>query len=221
MSLGMYPQTVGRHELTFSAIYSLLASIYDDRLYQNIPNTDAAKLLYISYVINVKDNIFTTVRLGDIDILITDGYYGKKFRDMSYEVATINNRLTIFIFKDTLTNPKIPAKIKVARIFEIYNMLVGLYADPELKNLSYTIYGTIIFYAPVVMTIRLAESVFNKEFSTIDGCYDNIEYIFGNCYYWLNDEALKIIHNCTDSALLEYGALVEHIANYENRLSEN
>lgn len=218
MSLGgMNPQAIGNHELTFGMIYSLMNSIFENKLHQNVPNTDAAKLLYIAYGIRVDNNIFTTVRLGDIDVLITDGYYGKRYRDMVYDIAKVNNRTVLFVFKDALTNPKIPERVKLQRMYTMFNMLVTLYTDININNISpNTIYNTIIYYAPVVMSIKLYEYIYCKEFP-ISSDY---KYLLGDpC--WLDKKALDIIHQCTDSALLEYGALVEYVGECEGRFSSN
>ena len=71
-----------------------------------------------------------------------------------------------------------------------------------------TIYSTMMIYIPMVLTVRLYERVYNKEFRMNN---------FREALYpediavWFNEECLELIHGMDDHMLYEYGGLVEHV----------
>lgn len=212
----MVPPTIGDHDLTYAKIYTLLQSIFLGKLHQKTRNENAAKLLYISKGIYIKDDMFTNVVLGDISVLIYEDYIGKENKGYVIDLAMVNNKPTLFIFSNNLTDQHIPKRVVIGRIYDVFNALLQLYSKQEFINMNYSIYHTISFYAPVVMTIRLVETIYNEPFDLQKDYRDGD---FGICR-WLDEESLDIIHNCSDSALLEFGALVEHVDQYQDSFFE-
>lgn len=212
-SLVMSNEDIGNHGLTYRKIFNLIDGIFRNKFMIKDRCEDAAKLLYIARAVKIKDSTFYKVRLGDdINVLITYDYLGPDNHDYVYDFAVINGNPTLFIFADSLLNPKVPEFVRTFRLYSIFTTLTVLYAKQEYMNLVGTVCETIAMYAPMVMTIRLIETFYNRKF---DMDRDFKAYIFGDGVMdWFNDEALEIIHSCNDSALLSYGALVEHINMY-------
>lgn len=206
-------QAVGNHNLTFRKIFNLIDNTFRKKFVAKCVCDSAAKLLYIAHGINIKNSEFYKVRLGDdINVLITYDYLGSDNRDYVYDFAIIDNAPTLLIFADTLLNPKVPETVRTYRLHSIFTMLVELYSKQEFMNIIGSMYESIILYAPMVMTVRIIETFYNREFKlSRDYKADMFDGLV--VYNWFDEEALDIIHKCSDAALLNYGALVEHLYN--------
>lgn len=210
---------VGNHGITMKGIFNLVAGIFTDKFTMRVSDDYAGKLLYISQGISIKDNMFTQVRLGtDVNVLIVEEYLGSKFRDYVYDVAMVNNTVTFFIFSDSLTNEKVPRSVRAARIYGLFEALVMLYAKTEIINVLGSMYSTMVYYAPMVMTVRLINRVSDTLFD-YDEDYDPTEYTqYVND--WFTRDAYDAIMNTknTDADLLEFGLLVEHVSSTTNQI---
>ena len=207
----MSEDAVGNHGLTFRKLFNLIDGIFRNKFMIKDKCENAAKLLYISNNVKIKDSMFYKVRLGDdISVLITYDYLGSDNRDYVYDFAIVDGRPTLFIFADSLINPKVPEFVRTYRLYSIFSVLVELYAKQEYVNIIGSIYESIIMYAPMILTVRLIESFYNRSFD-MDRDYRKNMFDGTIIYEWFNEESLEIIHSCSDSALLNFGALVECI----------
>lgn len=182
---------------------------------------NAAKLLFISQNIGIKDSMFYRVNLGDdITVLITYDYLGKGNIDYVYDFAIVDGNPTMFIFADTLLNENVPRAVRVNRIYRLFNALIGIYEDYKFM-IPGSIYEHIMLYAPMVMTVRLIETFYNRNF-VISKDFNPSLYGDDFTVSWFDDDALEIIHSCDDTSLLDFGALVEHVsrARYATEVGE-
>ena len=211
--MGTSRPSVGDHDLTFYDIFKLVDNIFRKTFIQRVKNETAAKLLKMSLNISIKDAMFTQVAFGDLKVLICEDYLGHDNIDRVFDVAMVDNQATIFIFSDSLTNEKVRRDVRASRLFDLFSILVEIYSVQEYMNIIGSIYSTIVEYAPLVLTVRLIETFYGRNF-IIDKDW-NPEY-YPETYGWFDEEALDVIHKVTDRGLLEFGALVPIVDKYKS-----
>lgn len=208
----MEAPAVGNHGITYRNIFNLVYGLFGDTFVQRVKNDYAARILFISQGLSIKNSMFTKVVLGDdIDVLIVPDYLGNRFSSYPYDVCVVNNRITFFIFSDCLKNDNYSTASRVANIYNLINALIMLGAKSDILNISGSIYQTITYYAPMVMTIRLFNLLNDSPFD-YNKDYDPAlmdEYVTT----WFTEEACTLINNTkyTDSDFLEFGLLVEYV----------
>lgn len=207
-SLSMVQESIGNQGMTISGIYSMLDSIFNNKLKMACPNVNAARVLYMAKGISIKDSIFKQVKFGDFQILVYDGYLGKNFRNYLYDFAIVNNQPTIYLFSDPLVNENVPTDIRINRIYNVFTFLVQMYYNLNWFYQVTTIYSTMMIYIPMVLTVRLYERVYGKEFKMNNFA---AELYPSDVSVWFDDECLELIHGMDDHMLYEYGGLVEHV----------
>lgn len=208
----MTQEAYGNNNVQITDIYALVDSIFNNKFTMTAADKNAADLLYLAKGINIPNNIFTQVKLGnELNVLIYDGYLGKDNIDYVYDFAMVNNKPTLYIFSDTLTNDKIPPKLRAERIYRLFSALVSMYSKQDYMILMYSIYHIMCYYTPIVLMVRLIESYYNREFK-LDHDFDR-KLFPDSIGEWFNQEALDIIHSMNDRQLFEFGGLVEHVEN--------
>jgi len=208
-NLGMNQMTIGDHEITYNDIFNLVNGIFRKQFTIKQPNPHAAWVLLGAKGIKVKDKSFKQVKFGDITVLIYEENIGVKYRDYIDDFAIVNNRPVLFIFSNELTDPNVPRKNRVEKIYRLFSDLVQLFMIQEYYNIVGSIYATIIDYAPIVMTVRLVETFYNHTFN-MEKDYDE-ELYPDSVSSWFGQDALDIIHTSTDAELLEFGLMVDHV----------
>lgn len=204
----MVHESIGNNGMTISGIYSMIDSIFNDKLKMACPNINAARVLYMAKGISIKNSIFKQVKFGDFQVLVYEGYLGKNFRSYLYDFAIVNNQPTIFLFSDSFVNESIPTDIRINRIYKVFAFLVQMYYNLNWFYQVNTIYSTIQLYTPMVLTVRLYERVYGKEFEMRNF---REELYPEDVAVWFNEECIDLIHGMDDHMLYEYGGLVEHV----------
>lgn len=212
-NLGTTNTIVGDHELTFEAIYNLVLNIFLDKFTMVGEFPVAARVLREALDIGIKDNKFYWVKLGDLRVLICNDYLGPKNHDRVYDFFIVDNVPTIFIFADSIKSEKVKRDVRVARIIDLFTVLVELMSTQEYFNIVGSIYSKVIEAAPVVMSIKLIKAVYGRDF-----VYEkdwNPEY-YGESFGWVTPDVVKAVYSFELYNLLNYGSIVILIDHYYN-----
>lgn len=196
----------GNYGLSYQAIYNKVGQILGYNHITGTVDMKAARLLYVSYGIEVNDMKFGIIGIGGIDGYIVDQSMGDKYDHYPYDIAILDNRPIFFIFKDCMTNQELPKSIRLSNIYTLFDSLVAIMNESSLMTSPYSINSTIASYAPYVLTVKTLLSL-GIEFEL-----DDIYHVASdNDKVFINEETLDIVKRVSIDDLLIYGALCEYI----------
>lgn len=144
----------GNFGLSYKTIFSKVNHILKTDTPIMMNHAKATKLLYIAKGIKVDKGQFQSVPIAALEALIVHDMLESEYRDLIFDVAQLDNKSIIFIFKNNLVTQYMTTREKFINLYSLYDALVAMYVQPELCVCYNSIYNSIARYAPYVLTIK-------------------------------------------------------------------
>lgn len=196
----------GNFGISYEMMFSRIVAILKSNNPILINHAKAGRLLHIVHDIIIKDNKFSQIALGGLELLITDDKLDPDKKYLVYDIAQLDNRSIMFIFKNNIINDYINDKDVFANLYQLYDVLVSMTVLPELCSSYYTIYSAIARYAPYVLTIKTMLALgYSVKYDVID-----FDVIPGDNINFVTEETLDIVKSADAEDLLSYGILCDY-----------
>lgn len=193
---------IGRYGITIPNILTTLTRILSTDAALELPIPNASRLLYIAD--GIEADSFSRYAVGEIQLLVYDGYMDRSLDEFAFDFAQVNNKMTMFVFKYNLVSDQLSKELKVFNLYNVCNALIYLY-QMDGGCLYGTIYNNIIRVAPLALTCYIWQRVFNEQLNRSDFSLDR----FPNCCEldFLSDKVLDIIYSYSEEYIFNFGIL--------------
>lgn len=199
----------GNLGLSYTGIYNKITALLKLKYPVTVTHIKAAKLLYVSRGILVKDNSFGNSVIGNMDILTVYDELppDPNIAGMPYDIASIDGKPILFIFYEALFGDNLTLDEKFSNIYLLYTILVSMSLETGMAYLYSSIYSLIARSAPLVFTIK----TFLQLGLNVNAVDINLQYIPEDDAFMFREEVFDAIKDIDIEEIMSYGALCELI----------